>query len=324
MTTDDLPSLRVGLLGLDRNGWHLLERGTAACPFQVVAVSDSSVDQLQRAERFGIRGFKSPDQLIDSTNIDVIWIACSNEDVVDLTLRSLQSGRSVVWEPSVIPQCRDTDSFVEKLQDSDKRLFIHLPASASPDFQSAWESVRSHQLGKLNSARWISWDYGINPSKASDGPFNSLDTQLHQIVTQSLGQLLRLSSSAPVRVLAVESQEATTGGVTGMLVAVEFSDRVIGQVDVRLDSPVPFQSGWVLCGDRGGYSAGQLRTVASDGEVFESLLSVPHSPVDSLAELAREVRSSADDSVEDEWLKRLLKLLHAMRRSSAAHTVVNL
>ena len=71
MTTDvAVPRLRVGLIGCDRVGLHLVERSAIGGPFQIVAAcEDSRVGDL--ISPFGVR-LMSLQEIAQSKDIDVL------------------------------------------------------------------------------------------------------------------------------------------------------------------------------------------------------------------------------------------------------------
>ena len=84
---------RVGLIGLNRHGWHLLERYLAGGPFRVVAAYDSDVSRASAAIGLNVPVVTSVDELAGSNDLDVVWIA-SQGDVAQF----LQHGKHVIVE----------------------------------------------------------------------------------------------------------------------------------------------------------------------------------------------------------------------------------
>ena len=80
--------LRVGLVGLNRHGLHLIERCLADGPFRVVTAYDSDATRAAAATGLNVPVVSDINELVYSTDIDVVWIAQPSVHLLD-TLTSL-------------------------------------------------------------------------------------------------------------------------------------------------------------------------------------------------------------------------------------------
>ncbi len=326
MTADVGFPLRVGLIGLSRAGWHLLERGLANCPFRVVSVFDSDAANARRAEQFGVRRTESVEQLCSATDIDLIWVSGCDSLDREITAQAIRSGRDVVVESALALRFDDHQELFSVAQKAGSRALLHCSRSDDSDVRKAMQVIQSGRLGQVRSGRWMSWAYGLCPAGVERGASEFCNGSMIRIAEQILHQMLQLMSSSPRRVSAFDSKwpGLSSESRSALALTVEFTDGALGQVELRLDSPVPLQTGWALSGEHAGYSEGRLHVVSADGEVYESPLTTTADDLDSLARLAFELRQPAGASAEFARLQTLVNLLDAVQRSCETRSVIEL
>ena len=339
MAGDASATLRVGLFPcVGRSGLHLIERFADSGPFRVVAAADPAIGLFPMAAAnlvapFGVRLVSAPQELIQAEDIDVLWVTSYYGDFAPV---GPYHGKHTIAEaPFTLSPVMAEKAFGWAAK-RDRLLLVHHPRRAAPDFRQALSVAEDPELGAIRSAKFVSWSYGLPPRGATGG--NALlssdgsdDPQITKIrfVTHALDQLMSLIDDQPVNVFATGDPKAL--GAPDLMAGYSLTLRIIfekgcqAEIDIRLDSPAPFQSGWMLTGERGGYANGRRFTLTDDGEVFDS----PVAPSDSDAEadqfewLARQIRSGVPNAIEEARVRTVVAMLDAAQRSLAARQVVN-
>lgn len=92
--------IRVGILGLERSGWHLHAEGIAArTDFKVVAVADPELARRDEAmSRFDCAAYQTPELLIENSDAELVVVATPSHTHGALATVALQAGRHVLVE----------------------------------------------------------------------------------------------------------------------------------------------------------------------------------------------------------------------------------
>jgi len=92
--------LRIGVIGYGYWGPNIVRNFNAIDGARVAAVSDLKDDSLKKVEKGypGIRTTKSADELIRSTDIELIVVATKEDFQVPLTCQALEAGKHVYVE----------------------------------------------------------------------------------------------------------------------------------------------------------------------------------------------------------------------------------
>lgn len=329
MTGDVLPPLRVGLVGCGRVGRHLIERSAVGGPFQVVAACDDFCPS-SRIVPFDVRLMSLP-ELAQSADIDVLWVTSYWEFPLEVS----HAKHLIAETPFTLGTQVAEQAFAAAAQRG-RLLLIHHPRRADPEFRQALAVARDEKIGAVRAVKFVLWSYGRPPRGAtrgiepSDWDENAEPGRTKiRFVAHALDQLVLLIPSRPVCVLAVGDPNA--GGADliagdSLALHVLFESGCRAEIDIRLDSPTTFQSGWMLTGERGGYAKGRQYTLTDEGEVFDS----PVTPCDSGAEadqfewLARQIRSGTPDAVEESRTRSVVALLDGAQRSLVTSQPVTL
>ncbi len=337
MTTDVAASpLRVGLFGLGRFGLHLIERFAVAGPFRVVAViANPSVAEL--VSPFGVRLVADLHELLTAMDVDVLWIAEHDAFRSDLALPELLSTKHVILESPIGVTPAVLDQALNIAHQQGRQLLVRHPRRVDPEFRQALSVAQDQSIGQIHSAKLTSWTYAIPPQGAVRGTdplqpdgLDDLQITKTRFVAHALDQLLSLIDDRPVRVYA--NGEPNARGHLDLLAGfslslqIHFEHGCQAEIDIRLNSPTQFQSGWMLTAERGGYSKGRRFTLTDEGEIFDSPVSfaVDDKDADQFEWLAQKICSSQRDPVEEARIRTVVALLDAARRSLASKQAVDL
>lgn len=318
--------LRVGLVGCGRPGLYLIERFTAGGPFQVVAASaDSTAAEL--VSPFGVRFVNHPQELLAAPDVDVVWFADHDAFRKPFTAaESLREKHTIVEAPLTL-STEIADRAFQEVDSRNRLLLVHHSRRSVPDFQQALAVAQDH--GAIRAAKLVSWSYGLPPRGAvrTHGPFPpdaSSDPQITKLrlTADALDQLMALVSDRPVRVFATNAP--TAPGFASLLAGHSLSLRITfeqgcqAEIDIRLDSPTQFQSGWLLTAEQGGYATDRRFTLTDDGEVFDSPIALAtdsDEDADQFEWLAQQIRSGVRNHAEEAHIRTVVALLDAAQRS---------
>ena len=332
MTDVAASPLRVGLIGCGRVGMHLIERFAVSGPFRVVAVCDDSCTG-DLISPFGAR-LMSLKQLAQSQDIDVLWITSFWEFPFESSPSEVCYGQHLIAEaPFALGYQSAEQAFADAAQRG-RRLLVHHPRRADPDFRQALSVAQDEKIGAIRAAKFVLWSYGRPPRGATRGvqqPFRDEyaepGTTKVRFVAHALDQLVQLVPSRPIRVAAfVDPGVADLFAGDSLLLRIVFESGCLAEIDIRLDSPTPFQNGWMLTSERGGYAKGRQYTLTDDGEVFDSPVTISdnNAEADPFDWLAREIRSGVPNAREEAHARAVVALLDGAQKSLVTSQEVTL
>ncbi|MCX7419466.1 MAG: Gfo/Idh/MocA family oxidoreductase [Planctomycetia bacterium] len=357
-------SLRVGLIGLNRQGWHLMERCLNGGPFQVVKTADLQCRPKRERTLFNALHLPadevaaasgaivladasvSVEEIIVSPDIDVAWIAhpiaLRPADLPpDLIEQLLKQKKHVVVETPLSLSATESERLFAVAREQGRRLLVYSPQHTTANICQAIAVANNDEFGAVLAAKWISWGYALppagvpcrephvtrlesqsSPGDCQDQPRDELFVVLIRQMARALDQLVQLIPQAPQRIFAFGrvSQSETSHALAAWI---EFKNGANAEIDIRLNSPTPLHTGWVLHSGRGGFVAGRRYSLTPEGEVFDSPAPSSVPQLDDLASLAHSLRSENGDDRESARSLAVVELLEAICQSANTRSVVN-
>lgn len=323
MTDVAASPLRIGLIGCGRVGMHLIERSAIGGPFQVIAACDNPrISEL--IAPLGVR-LMSLQELAQSVDIDVLWITSFWEFPFESSPSQTFHGQHLIAEaPFALGHQSAKQAFADAAQQG-SLLLIHHPRRADPDFRQALTVARDEKIGEIRAVKFVLWSYGRPPRGATRGiqqPFGDEYAKPGatkvRFVAHALDQLVQLIPSRPIKVSAIgDPGVSDLFAGDSLLLRIVFESGCLAEIDIRLDSPTPFQNGWTLTSERGGYAKGRQYTLTDDGEVFDSPVTISEDDAESdqFEWLAREIRSGVPNAKEEAHVLAVVALLDGAQRS---------
>ncbi len=305
--------LAVGVIGLSRDGLHLIESMCGGGPFRAVMAWDDQRNLASAIESLGVPFVADLNALLAAPAVDVLWLArpCGFDE--PFAERLLQSRKPIVAELPLGLLAERVQSILTEARSRGVGVLTHCPQRSDEDFRRARSALRSGDLGKLLAAKWASWSYGLPPTHASAGNYGVDESQTGQtllrLLAHAIDQLLQLIPSEPLRVVTFGDAALSNQTV------IEFRCGARAEIDLRLDSPAPVQARWLLTGDRGGFADGHCFHVAADGEVFDTPTLMIDSGVNQYAELYQRLRVLDRAATETDRAVTVTKLLAAIQSS---------
>ena len=275
---------------------------------------------------FGVRQVSLP-ELVQSTDIDVLWVTSFWKVPGEGSpFTAAHRQHLIVETPFTLDRQMEEQAYADAVRRG-RLLLVHHPRRADSEFPQALAVARDEKIGAIRAVKYVSWSYGRPPRGAtryaeptvSDESAELGSTKV-RFVAHALDQLVSLIPSRPIRVQAVGDLSDRCPDLfvgNSLALRMEFESGCQAEIDVRLDSPTPFQSGWVLSGERGGYANGRQYTLTDEGEVFDSPVTLPDDSVeaDQLEWLARQIRSGVSDAAEESRACSVVTLLDGAQRS---------
>ncbi len=294
-----------------------------------------AVDVRRLIASFGVR-LLSLSELAQSADIDVLWVTSFWEFPFECSPSEVFCGQHLIAEtPFTLGNQAAKQAFADAAQRG-RLLLIHHPRRADPEFRQAWAVARDEKIGAIRAVKFVLWSYTRPPRGASRGIAPSdWDENTEpgatkvRFVAHTLDQLMLLIPSRPISVTATSESGVSDRDLfagDSLMLHIVFESGCQAEIDIRLASPTPFQSGWMLTGERGGYAKGRQYTLTDEGEVFDS----PVTTTETLAEadqfewLARQIRSGVPDAEEEARARSVVALLDAAQRSLATGLPVTL
>jgi len=120
---------------------------------EVVALVTSDDLKAQRVgELYGIGQtytYDEYDQMLQSGDVDAVYLATPNFDHVDLAVRTLNAGIHLLLEKPMAVSVAECERIIAASKNSGAKLMIAYRLHHEPGTLSALEVVRSHKLGKV-------------------------------------------------------------------------------------------------------------------------------------------------------------------------------
>lgn len=334
---------RVGLLGDGRGSRFLLERFANGGPFRVVAVSESLLTE-EEAARFAVRRERSAHQMARRSDLDLLWVTNAIDSELEQALcAGFQQGQHAVWQRSGTLSIASFDRIAAESERCGRLFLIHRPNHPDSDFLRALQFARACQDDPFRVAKLTAWTYSLPPAQSRrqanrnqrdafpcpDTPCSDTSTpaNIFNLMSDRLHQLLSLIPDQPVEVTAdADSQHSSTEVGYSLLLRIRFKGGCRGEIDLRLNSPTIFQSGWLLAATRNGFHNGRHFTLTSDGELFDAEWDLPvtAAPPDPFDSLASQLRAGQAESGHIRLERSILAILSGAQRSIATGHSVSL
>lgn len=142
--------LRLGLVGLGNMGRSHLEKEQGLDEARIVAVADVAHRAVDEArERYGVRGFSSPEELIDADEVEAVLIATPHPFHAPIAIRAAERGLHVLTEKPIAVAVSEADRMIEACQRAGVQLGVMFQLRTDPIHRQAREIVESGAIGEL-------------------------------------------------------------------------------------------------------------------------------------------------------------------------------
>ena len=148
--------LRIGVLGLTHDHvWDHLPDVCSNSDTRLVAVADPHQALLGRAEaEFHCRPFSNPETMLDSEELDAVYIYSDNAAGPELTEMATSRGLHVLIEKPMAADLAGADRMLATADEAGVRLLVNWPFAWWPQMQLALELARQGAIGDIWQVRY--------------------------------------------------------------------------------------------------------------------------------------------------------------------------
>jgi predicted dehydrogenase len=323
--------LRVGLIVLDRSGMFHAERLSLRPEIDVVAAADPTggpAPRLPGPRLAGCPVYARLESLLEREDVDLVLIAGPAAHRADWARAALTTGKHVALES---PPCLDSPQMRELLMTArqEKRHLSVLPSRrGSTEFATALSIARAGHLGRLSSARLLSWGTAVphGESAALSGkraPQDDFDA-FALFAWQYVDQLLQLIPERPRSVFArIADHSPDEPESTAFTLTIAFEPGIEALIDVNLKSAATLSTGWILAGARGGASGGRIYLQEATGEISDHPVSPSDLPqIDPYSELLASLGGEPGPTASARDAEIVMGVIDAARESARTDRVI--
>lgn len=194
---DDRRLLRLGFVGLGQAVNRMLRQypHIRKLPYTIAAAADPREQALRKfREDFGGETFRSIEDLCQSSNVDVVYIATPPELHAEQVLIAARNGKHIVVEKPLALSIEDCDCMVEAAEKHGVKLLAGHTHSFDAPIRKMREIVKSGVIGDVVMVN--SWNFNefnprpwpTNELKATFGPILNQGPHQVDIVRQIVGR----------------------------------------------------------------------------------------------------------------------------------------
>ena len=148
--------LRIGLVGLGTMGRGHLDKEQALDEARIVAVADvvpAAVDEMKAS--YGVRGFYSYQELVDSGEVEAILIATPHPFHCPIAVYAVERNLHVLSEKPIAVTVGEADRMLAAARQGGVKLGIMFQTRTDPTYARAKEIVDSGALGQVYHATMV-------------------------------------------------------------------------------------------------------------------------------------------------------------------------
>ena len=266
------------------------------------------------------------DQLLDRSDVDVVFVCGPVDSRVDTAVRILRSGKHVIVEPSAALKPEQLQRLIDESIASNRFCSVWRPFQTEPDFRRAGKVIASAESGAVRAVRFMQHDMSAAMLPGADSPTSRdhlTESTLRNLAGHRIAQVMALvnepveSSTATFGREAVcfgtgeSAQQVLPAGDTTFHLLLKFESGATAVLDLGLSCPVPICTGWIVQGTRGGYHSGKQHITVADGELYD--VAVDIEPFDPYRQLHHVIRHWSDAGTQEACQQSLLAELEVAR-----------
>jgi predicted dehydrogenase len=148
--------LRIGVLGLCHDHvWDNLPFLVKHEDTQLVAVADPNEPLITRAAvEYGCKTYGSAEDLLDTEQLDAVYIFSSNKAGAELAIQAMDRGLHVLIEKPMAARLEQADRMVKAAAENQVKLVINWPFAWWPQLQQAIAMAENGTIGKLWAVKY--------------------------------------------------------------------------------------------------------------------------------------------------------------------------
>ncbi|EAX84934.1 Oxidoreductase family, NAD-binding Rossmann fold containing protein [Trichomonas vaginalis G3] len=225
---------------------------------ELVGVSSRSDRNRKEIENLGIKWY-TVDEMINSPDIDAVFIVTPNLSHKDIAIRALKAGKHVLLEKPMTTNVEDAEEIVKVAQECNKSLFIdHMMVFNGLNIK-AKEIVDSKAIGEINDFVFH-MEFGLaldKPNEWRSNAANEVGGPIGDVGSHCMYSLEYILGSKITKIAATYHPKFTQSNVEdGAYIKVFLENGNIGTVRVSFadrrgnDSSIPMQMGYEIYGSK--------------------------------------------------------------------------
>ncbi len=324
--------IAVAGLGTMGFGWHCKTLAKLS-GFKLTAAFDLSKKRLELAEEtYHIQLFSNWKAFLESDTYDLLIIATPSVFHAKQTIDALNAGKHVVVEKPMCLTTREADRMIAAARENGRMLSVFQNRRWDSDYLTVKRAVDKGLIGKLYSVRRVGVTYSqmmrtfgvseFRPGWRCEKKYGG--GLLYDFGAHYIDQLLQLVKSRPVDVYGnLEGLRWTKDADDWFLCVIRFADGMVAQIEVARISPLSF-GGLHLFGSKGAISGRQIKTMKDGREREYELKPVRDDWPAYYRNIHKVLTRGAGLAVKPEEVREVIRVLDAIRKSSAQRRVVKL
>lgn len=268
---------KMGIVGFGYMGRFHLDKANKTDGLEVVAAFDTDKARIEEAERAGLKGCQTLEELLSIKEIEIVVIATPNDSHRDIAICALNAGKNVLCEKPAAMNLNETIEIVTAAKKNKRFFTVHHNRRWDRDFLSVKRLLEEGTIGEyttINSGtlgqRGVCFGWRAEPEHGGG--------MLYDWAPHLIDQILQLYPDNKVTRLFCRKESILTPAVDDFFEIKMFLDNgVCANLTVgtfALQS-VPR---WFVYGDKGTYmltgfspDEGGLARIRKDVKGFESV-----------------------------------------------------
>ena len=279
--------MRIAVVGCGVVANLYVERLLEVPELELVCATDALPERAAAfAEKHGLGGSLSLDQVLESDRIDVVLNLTPASVHADITEQSMRAGKHVYTEKPMAPTYEEAQRLADLANTCGVRLACAPATSLGVALQTAWKLMRDGTIGRVpviyadaNSGRIETWHPSPQPI-FSTGPFDDIAVYPLVAMTTMFGPVREVQAHSAY----LKRERVTTEGVEFTLTKPDFTvasltlaDGVVARLTASFFVPRGRQRGMEFHGERESLYVENWSTsdaevsLSADGEEFRTV-----------------------------------------------------
>lgn len=182
-----MEKIKVGLVGTGGMGKVHYANMQHIDDYEVVAVTDSAEASIETAAQWGVPRFRTIDEMLDATDVDLVDICTPTFLHHDLVMQSLRRGKNTITEKPIALSYADAKEMLDEADKQGCLLFVAQVLQFTKEVQALRAAVKSGEFGKPLDAyferlsacpRWAQGGWLFDAKKSGLLPY---DLHIHDL-----------------------------------------------------------------------------------------------------------------------------------------------
>ena len=143
--------IQLGIIGYGGMGGFHHRNASKIEGVQVVGAYDIDPVRVQVAEKNGIKGFSTLEDLLSCDEINTVLVAVPNDKHMELCVKAANAGKHVICEKPAAMNVRELDQMIAAAGRNGKIFTVHQNRRWDKDFRIVKKILDSGELGKVYS-----------------------------------------------------------------------------------------------------------------------------------------------------------------------------